>query len=156
MEEQDHAFPRCLSKMASHVFSLAVLICILINLTFSPFSNLSPLPQSFRPVRRGDWHVVSAQQWVQDHRRYQSQAALSHEVRLVGQRLLTALRWNVVSIAAFPWVKMCLFLVRRCTVASWNKWNAEECGNSDIVADGMWNVPFGWEEAAAQSKPDLF
>lgn len=64
-------------------FSLAVLMCILINLTFSPFSNLSPLPQSFRPVRRGDWHVVSTQQWVQDHRRYQSQAALSYEVRLV-------------------------------------------------------------------------
>lgn len=147
-----------LSKRASHVFfpPLAVLICILINLTLSPCSNLSPLPQSFRPVRRGDRHVVSAQQWVQDHRWYQSQAALSHEVRLACQRLLTALRWNVISIAAFPWVKMCLFLVLRCTVASGKQWNAEECGNSGMVADRMWNVPFGWEEAAAQSKPNLF
>lgn len=28
--------------------------------------------------------------------------------------------------------------------------------NPGIVAVGMWNVTFGWDEAAARSKPSLF
>lgn len=45
---------------------------------------------------------------------------------------------------------------QHCTVASGNQWKAEECGNSGIVADGMWNVPFGWEEEAAAQSKNLF
>lgn len=112
---------------------------------FSASSNLPPLPQSVCPVRRGDWHVVSAQQGVQDHRRYQSHAALSHEVRPA----LRELHSGGMSPLPPRFLRACLSLVFGWRTTGTGK-------NSGIVADRMWNVPFGWEEAAAWSQTKHF